>query len=150
MSDSRAGEDTRAIRDLVDGWAHCADRRLPEQQADLFVPDGEILVFNDDPATSDPVQHLRGRTEMVEAFAVLEQYEATTHFNGQSTIDIDRDTASAESYCLAHHFSTEEGARQLMVMSIRYLDRFVRTDAGWRFSQRRLLIDWTDTRPSSE
>jgi hypothetical protein len=36
------------------------------------------------------------------------------------------------------------------VMSIRYLDRFVRTDAGWRFSQRRLLIDWTDTRPSSE
>jgi hypothetical protein len=123
---------------------------LTRKQADLFAPDGEILVFNDDPATSDPVQHLRSRAEMVEAFAVLNQYDATTHFNGQSTIDIDGDTASGERYCLAHHVSTEHGARQLLVLSIRYLDRFVRTDAGWRFSQRRLLIEWTDSRPISE
>ena len=143
-------EDIRAIRDLVDGWAHCADRRLPEQQADLFAPDSEVLVFNDDPATSDPVQHLRTRAEMIEAFGVLDQYEATTHFNGQSTIEIDGDTASGESYCLAHHVSAKDGDRQLLVLSIRYLDRFVRTEAGWRFSQRRLLIDWTDTRPISE
>jgi ketosteroid isomerase-like protein len=36
-------------------------------------------------------------------FDDLNRYEATTHFNGQSTIDLDGDRATGESYCLAHH-----------------------------------------------
>ena len=36
-------------------------------------------------------------------FENLNRYEATTHFNGQSTIVLDGDRATGESYCLAHH-----------------------------------------------
>jgi hypothetical protein len=36
----------------------------------------------------------------------------------------------------------------LLTMSIRYLDRFVRGVDGWRFAERRLIMDWTDKRPS--
>lgn len=79
----------------------------------------------------------------------LNTYKATTHFNGQSTISIDGDRASGESYCLAHHISVDdEGGRTLMVASIRYYDQFVRQADGWRFAERRLLVDWTETRPS--
>jgi hypothetical protein len=62
---------------------------------------------------------------------------------------LDGDRASGETYCLAHHIWTENGQRTLLVISIRYLDQFVREDGMWRFADRRLIIDWTDQRPSS-
>ena len=39
-------------------------------------------------------------------FAELNQYEATTHFVGQSTIfTLTGDRGTGEAYCLAHHFT---------------------------------------------
>jgi SnoaL-like domain len=150
--DTLTGEaaDRLAIRGLVDAWAHCADRRKPQQQAELFVPDGIVTVYQGDPAASEPVQQLRGHTELAEAFKVLGNYDATTHFNGQSTITLDGDRATGETYCLAHHLWAENGQRILMVMSIRYLDTFVRHDGQWLFAERQLITDWTDKRPSTE
>jgi len=142
--------DRLAIRGLIDAWAHCADRRKPQQQADLFVPDGTVSVYQGDPAASEPVQQLRGHAELAEAFKVLGNYDATTHFNGQSTITLDGDRATGETYCLAHHLWVENGQRILMVMSIRYLDTFVRHDGQWLFAERQLITDWTDKRPSTE
>src|SRR5579871_5244408 len=46
--------DRLALRRLVDAWAHCADRRLAEQQANLFVPDGVLLNYEGDPNTHPP------------------------------------------------------------------------------------------------
>jgi hypothetical protein len=45
----------------------------------------------------------------------LKQYEMTMHFNGQSTVRINGDQATNESYTLAHHFWTEGGKRMLLV-----------------------------------
>jgi hypothetical protein len=36
----------------------------------------------------------------------------------------------------------------MMVASIRYLDTFVKQDGVWLFAERRLMVNWTDTRPS--
>lgn len=140
--------DRLAIRDLVDGWAHCADRRLPRQQAELFLPEGTVSVYMGDPETTEPAQTIQGHDALAESFGVLNNYEHTTHFNGQSTVTLDGETATGESYCLAHHVWSEDEARKLMVMSIRYLDRFTKTEGGWRFADRKLIVDWTDTRPS--
>ena len=92
---------------------------------------------------------LRGHAQLAEAFTVLDTYDVTTHFNGQSTIALDGDRAIGESYCLAHHVFVEDGQRTLMVISIRYLDTFTRGDKGWLFAERRLVTDWTDKRPST-
>jgi hypothetical protein len=75
---------------------------------------------------------------------------ATTHFNGQSTVSLDGGRATGESYCLAHHLSTsEDGQSTLMIASIRYLDELVKQDGQWLFAERRLMVDWTETRPSA-
>jgi hypothetical protein len=69
------------------------------------------------------------------------------HFNGQSTVVLDGVAATGESYCLAHHVQIQDGRRSLMVASIRYLDTFTRQAGRWLFSERRLMVDWIETRP---
>jgi uncharacterized protein (TIGR02246 family) len=140
--------DRLAIRELVDAWARHADRREPERQAALFTEDGRVTVYMGEPATADAVQVLTGRAELTDAFAALRNYEATTHFNGQHTVTLDGDRATGETYCLAYHLWTSDGQRTLMIMSIRYLDAFVRRDGRWLFAERQLITDWTDRRLS--
>ena len=79
----------------------------------------------------------------------LRGHDATTHFNGQSTVAIDGDHATGESYCIAHHVSSADGRRTIMLASIRYLDTFVKRDGSWYFAERNLMVDWTETRPSN-
>jgi hypothetical protein len=139
--------DRVAIRALVDAYAHCADRRDADGQKSLFTEDTQFVVYMDGDG-SEPSQELNGREALTPVFDNLNTYEATTHFNGQSTIALDGDRATGESYCLAHHFYTEGGERKLMVASLRYYDTFVKLDGAWLFAERRLIVDWTETRAS--
>ena len=139
--------DRLAIRELFDAYAHCADRRDAEGQKALFTADTRFAVYMDGEG-SEPTYVLEGREALTPVFADLNRYQATTHFNGQSTIALDGDRATGESYCLAHHLFDEGGERKLMVASLRYLDAFLKRDGAWLFAERRLYVDWTETRPS--
>ena len=111
--------------------------------------DTRFAVFMDG-AGSEPTYVLEGRESLAPVFADLNRYEATIHFNGQSTVTLDGDQATGESYTIAHHLSVgEDGQRTLMVASIRYLDEFVKQDGQWLFAERRLMVNWIDTRPST-
>jgi ketosteroid isomerase-like protein len=141
--------DRLAIRELIDAYAHCADRRDAKGQMALFTADTRFIVFMDATA-AEPTQQLHGRESLAPVFDNLNTYVTTTHFNGQSTVWLDGDRATGESYCLAHHLSAgEDGQRTLMIASIRYLDEFVKHDGRWMFAERRLMVDWTETRPSA-
>jgi hypothetical protein len=50
-------------------------------------------------------------------------------FNGQSTVVLDGERATGESYTIAHHLFTADGERKIMIASLRYLDTFVKTCA---------------------
>jgi ketosteroid isomerase-like protein len=138
--------DRLAIRELVDAYAHCADRRDVEGQMSLFTPDTEFLVYMDS-RRAEATQEINGREGLRPVFENLSTYEATTHFNGQSTVVWGKETATGVSYCLAHHVKVEGSARSLMIASIRYLDQFVKTDGHWYFRKRKLMVDWIDDRP---
>ena len=93
---------------------------------------------------------LHSRKDLAPVFADLNQYAATTHFVGQSTIfTLTGDRATGETYCLAHHVTVDDSKRRLMVASLRYLDTFVRTNGTWLFKERLLYVDWTDERSLS-
>ncbi|MEA2129672.1 MAG: hypothetical protein QOJ85_2563, partial [Solirubrobacteraceae bacterium] len=79
-------------------------------------------------------------------FDNLNTYEVTMHFNGQSTVALDGDRATGETYCLAHHVYSSGGERKLMIAALRYQDIFVKADGTWRFAERRLYVRWTETR----
>src|SRR5712675_430957 len=141
--------DRLAIRELVEAYAHCADRRDARGQMSLFTLDTYFAVYMNakNPTAS---QELRSREALAPVFAELNKYDATTHFVGQSTIfTLTGDRATGEAYCLAHHVTVDGGTRRLMLASLRYLDTFAKVDGAWLFSERLLYVDWMEGRTLS-
>ena len=140
--------DRLALRELFDAYAHCADRRDADGQKALFTADTRFAVYMNGEG-SEATYVLDGREALTPVFADLNRYEATTHFNGQSTVTLDGDRATGESYTIAHHLYTESGERKIMIACLRYLDSFAKIDGRWYFAERKLILDWSETRASS-
>ena len=141
--------DRLAIGELVEAYAHCADRRDAKGQMSLFTADTHFVVYMG-AKDSKPSMELHSREALAPVFADLNKYHATTHFLGQSTISaLTEDRATGEAYCLAHHVTVDGGKRRLMVASLRYLDTFVKKDGAWRFAERLLYVDWMEERALS-
>jgi len=141
--------DRLAIRELVEAYAHCADRRDAKGQMALFTTDTHFVVYMNakDPK---PSQELRSREALAPVFTDLNKYAATMHFVGQSTIlTLTSDRGSGEAYCLAHHLTIENEKRQLMIAALRYYDTFVKVDGAWLFAERLLYVDWIEERALS-
>ena len=77
--------DRLAIRELVEAYARCADRRDAKGQMALFTEDTHFVVYMDakDPK---PSQELHSREALAPVFDELNKYSATQHFVGQNTI----------------------------------------------------------------
>jgi ketosteroid isomerase-like protein len=138
--------DRLAIRELVEAYAHCADRRDAKGQMALFTTDTHFVVYMNakDP---NPSQELRSREQLAPVFADLNKYAATMHFVGQSTIlTLTADRATGEAYTLAHHLTIEGEKRQLMIAALRYYDTLVKMDGEWLFAERLLYVDWIEER----
>src|SRR6201985_3422054 len=134
--------DRLALRELVEAYAHCADRREAKGQMSLFTADTHFVVFMNakDPK---PSMELHTREALARVFADLNKYDATTHFVGQSTIfRLTADRATGEAYCLAHHVTVDGDKRRLMLASLRYHDTFVKMEGAWLFAERLLYVDW--------
>lgn len=141
--------DRLAIRELFDAYATCADRRDAEGQMALFTEDTVFSVFMDGEGT-EPTYVIESRAGLAPIFDDLRRYDVTTHFNGQSTVLLEGDSATGESYTLAHHLYREDGHRKIMVASLRYHDHFTKIEGSWYFSARSLILDWSETRTISD
>ena len=111
--------DRVANRELVESYAHCADRRDAQGQMSLFTTDAHFVVYMNakDPT---PSQELHSREALAPVFADLNKYEATMHFVGQSTIlTLTGNRATGEAYTLAHHLTVDGGKRSLMIAALR-------------------------------
>jgi hypothetical protein len=138
--------DRLAIRELVETYAHCADRRDAKGQMSLFTADTHFVVYMN-AKDEKPSQELHSRDELAPVFADLNKYAATMHFIGQSTIfSLTADRGTGEAYCLAHHVSVDGDKRRLMIAALRYSDTFVKMDGSWLFAERLLYVDWLEDR----
>ena len=138
--------DRLAVRELVEAYAHCADRRDAKGQMALFTEDTHFVVYMNarDPT---PTQELHSREALAPVFADLNQYAATMHFLGQTTIvTLTSDRGTGETYCMPHHLTIDGGKRSLMIAALRYSDQFVKIDGAWLFAERRLYVDWLEVR----
>jgi hypothetical protein len=137
------------IRELIEAYAHCADRRDAKAQMALFTPGTHFLVYMN-AKDAKPSQELHSREALAPVFATLHLYTATMHFVGQSTLStLNGDRATGEAYCIAHHLTVNGKRRRLMIAYLRYLDTFAKIDRAWLFAERLLYVDWREHRALS-
>jgi hypothetical protein len=141
-----------ALRHLVDSYARAVDSGDTGAVAGLFSAQGRLIAhFHTGPDGSPPVR--TGRAEIAAALETgMARYRATTHVVGGQVVELagDGHHARGETVCLAHHLYERDGAARLLVMAVRYEDRYVREGGAWRFAERQLRLDWREDRPMAE
>jgi hypothetical protein len=136
------------LRSLVDRYAIAIDRRDKRTLETLFVADGGIDVHV--AGRTSPVARLRGEAGMGGLVDALALYEDTMHVVGNFVATVDGETATAVTYCVAHHLVAEGGASFDERLYVVYDDHFVRTPDGWRFTVRAIHRRWTEKQPAGQ
>jgi hypothetical protein len=133
--------DHRQITDLALRYAQSVDRRDAEALAGLFVEGGGIHGSG---------YESRGRDALLRIPPMLsKRYVATFHSVQNHLIELAGDEATGEVYALSHHLQRkDDNTLTDFVMVMRYRDRYLHQADGWRFAEREISIDWTETRPA--
>ncbi len=134
-------DDYSAIRDLAVRYCSAVDRRDWDLLAEVFLPDATVRLPQS--------VVLGGSDEIVSRYRRgLSKFDATHHMVTNHEIAVDGD--SARHSCLVHaqHVRHNAGGGPNYVIGGRYEDQLVRTQQGWRFKHRELVIDWTEGNPS--
>ncbi|RDK09280.1 nuclear transport factor 2 family protein [Cupriavidus lacunae] len=131
-------EHKQAIHALTCRYAQAVDRRDFPSLQELFTPDARL---------TGPGFRMDGPQAIADGMAALGQYSGTQHHVHQQLVEVDGDTATGETYCVANHLYEQDGVPRKLDWGIRYQDRFVRRDGQWRIAVRELLVDWTQDLP---
>lgn len=84
---------------------------------------------------------LEGLMAFLEGLAAT--LSSTSHQLGPPLIEVDGDTASAETYCLGWYERLgPDGSTRSIAQGVRYLDRFERRGRRWAIANRVVILDW--------
>lgn len=121
--------DRQEIMAVMAAYARCADLNQPEQQAGVFVEDCRVSYH--------PADWIVGRDALVQALrTALAGYSTTSHHVSNIEIDFEgADAATAQSAVIAWH-RRHDGSEWTLYG--RYVDRWTRTEHGWRLAEREL------------
>ena len=73
----------------------------------------------------------------------LPRYVVTQHFMGNMLVEVEGDTARAETYAVAYHRQEMgDGSGKDDVFGIRYVDRFEKRHGEWKIAHRVVASEW--------
>jgi ketosteroid isomerase-like protein len=127
------------IADVVYSYARGIDRFDFELVRSCYHPDA----YDDHGA-------FRGNVDEFIAAAkdFLPRWTATQHFMGNMLIEVDGDTARAETYAVAYHrLDDKAGNGKDDIMGIRYVDRFEKRQGEWKIAHRVVCNEWRRVDP---
>jgi len=137
-----AERDRREIEEVIKRYFLALDRGEPALYDEVFAPDGRLWV-------EGRIIRGPGAAPLAGPPAGIDGTpEGFNHVLGQSIITLDGDRAEAESNAVAYLVMAGM-PRRVLVRGLRYLDRFVRTPAGWRIADRRHNLDWMFEAPAT-
>lgn len=86
----------------------------------------------------------RGIDEIIaRVSSALGPLDDSQHLVSNHQIDLDGRQATGRCYLQAQHIRAGADGGDLYTVGGRYEDRYVRTDAGWRIAERRIVPMWT-------
>ena len=132
--DIQALLDERAIRTLLMRYCRAVDRCDQEAIAACFHPDAVDDHGNWIVDGSRVAAHIVSLVRPGPGRAM--------HFLGNVLIEVEGDTAFAESSVLAFRTFTRNGQPHNRTRALRFVDRFERRDGHWRISERVAVDEW--------
>jgi ketosteroid isomerase-like protein len=139
-----SAEDREALRQLAYDYAACVDRCDADGLIALFTADGLVG------ASDTSVPAFAGEAGLRTMIGQVDQMFVKTMHNvfNHTFAEVGADEAHGETTCIASHVLDDgEGGWQVLDMALRYANRYRRTAEGWRFAERRLTVEWVETRP---
>jgi hypothetical protein len=132
--------DRAAISDVQLRYATGVDRHDWPLFRSCFTDEIEI----DWPAGGSAPQLIKVDDWVERVRRTIDGMEATQHMITNQVITLDEDEAICVAYVQArHHLAGAEGGSD-QVMYGYYINRFVRTHAGWKIRARRLTVLWNE------
>ncbi|HCS29248.1 MAG TPA: hypothetical protein DIW43_17455 [Spongiibacteraceae bacterium] len=131
-----------AIRDLVLRYCRAIDRRdyaaLP-------------ALYHDD-ATDDHSPMYSGSAQGYLEWlpSMLETMRVTSHMVQNHLIAVDGEQAEGEVTMVSYHLTEDEQGNEVeIIIGGRYLDRYELRAGEWRFSHRKIVMDWNQIQAST-
>jgi ketosteroid isomerase-like protein len=125
--------DHQAIEDVLYRYARGFDRRDMDIAKGAYWPDA----LDDHPGY---VGNAHAMADFFDAFHE-DRWESTHHHTMNNLIEIDGDTAHAESLCFVA--ATKKGTLELELVGGRYVRRLEKRDGEWRIAAAVLIADWS-------
>ncbi len=129
--------DLAELRRTAEFYAQGADRR----DKTLWQ-----AVLAEDCVIEGPGFSISGRDANLGSIDALGQmFRATVHRVHNQVATVSGDDATGETYCTADHLLNDMDS--VLVWTIRYQDRWRREEGVWRFTHRKLIVEWEEVRP---
>lgn len=138
-------DDQVAIEQLLNRYCHKLDRGEIDAVIELFADDAVLIPEYEGSAIHSGRDAVRAWYTRYGANTVA-AVRGLRHKISTAMIDVDGDTAASVCYLDADAISLVNGRRTLS--GGRYEDRLVRTPAGWRITERRIIVDYATTLPA--
>ncbi len=123
--------DTAAIRQVIVNFCRGWDRL-----------DKELVLSCYPPRATDNHGIFRGEpSEFYDTWASPDGLRSNNHHLGQSNIQIQGETAVAETHCIATSVADSDVGPQARVHVVRYLDRFEKRAGVWKIAERFVAFD---------
>jgi hypothetical protein len=130
------------LRALVEDYATFTDNLQYDEWLGLFLPDGEFSSTN--PGETEPFYRASGREELAGVLHNNDHWERTFHFIGNHRCTFEDEHPLGVTYCIAEHLMPESHPRHAFIMLIKYNDKYVLTDDGWKFAYRHQDFAWQE------
>jgi ketosteroid isomerase-like protein len=125
--------DRAAIEDVLYRYARGFDRRDMDIAKGAYWPDA----LDDHPGFCG---NAHAMADFFDSFHE-DRWESTHHHTMNNRIEIDGDTAHAESYCFVA--ATKKDTLELELIGGRYVRRLEKRDGEWRIAAAVLIADWS-------
>jgi ketosteroid isomerase-like protein len=132
--------DEHEIRNVIYRYCRALDRFQWDEVRDCYHPD----------ATDDHGDYRGGVDGFIELIkGRMPRLVSSSHFIGNVLVEVDGDSARAESYAISLSRLSSKGDRPESDQwtGFRYVDDFERRGGEWRIARRVCLFDWTRSDP---
>ncbi len=132
------------LQDLIYTYSDIIDKKAFDRLRGIFTEDAYI----DYSATGGAA----GSLEEIIAFLkeAMTHFPNSQHLNGNIQIKVNGDEASGRVMCFnPMEMSLKDGDREMFMCGIWYVDKYVRTEQGWRMKERVAEKSWMLNAPDS-